>query len=152
MRTKATVVELENEQVAVVSVERRSACDGCHKAEGDKGCSVCTLLGGNREARARALNTAGATVGDTVALESRTGRILAYAAIVFLLPVLLGLVGYLVGFYLLSLGKWAIALAFSCMAVSFLPIWLYSRLVVSHRLDVEIVEILSHRESADRRS
>lgn len=142
MRTKATVVEIVNETVAVVSVERRSACDGCHKAEGDKGCSVCSLLGGNREARARALNTAGASVGDTVALESRTSRILSYAAFVFLLPVILGLVGYLLGFYAFSLGEWAIALAFWGIVLSFLPIWLYSKLVVSHRLDVEIVEIL----------
>lgn len=142
MRTKATVVEIVNETVAVVSVERRSACDGCHKAEGDKGCSVCSLLGGNREARARALNTAGASVGDTVALESRTSRILSYAAFVFLLPVILGLVGYLLGFYAFSLGEWAIALAFLGIVLSFLPIWLYSKLVVSRRLDVEIVEIL----------
>ena len=88
MRTKATVVEIINETVAVVSVERRSACDGCHKAEGDKGCSICTLLGGKHETRARARNTAGAMEGDTVALESRTSRILGYAALVFLLPVI----------------------------------------------------------------
>jgi positive regulator of sigma E activity len=54
----------------------------------------------------------------------------------------LGLVGYLLGFYAFSLGEWAIALAFLGIVLSFLPIWLYSKLVVSHRLDVEIVEIL----------
>ncbi len=146
MRTKATVVEIINETVAVVSVERRSACDGCHKAEGDKGCSICTLLGGKHETRARARNTAGAVEGDTVALESRTSRILGYAALVFLLPVILGLIGYLVGFYALSMGEWAIALAFGGIVVSFLPIWVYSKMVVSRRLDVEIVEILKKNE------
>ena len=146
MRTKATVVEIVNETVAVVSVERRSACDGCHKAEEDKSCSVCTLLGGNREARARALNTAGATVGDTVALESRTARILGYAAFVFMLPVILGLIGYLIGFYALHLGEWSVALTFAGIVISFLPIWLYSKLVISRRLDVEIVEILKQAQ------
>lgn len=146
MRTKATVVETINETVAVVSVERRSACDGCHKAEGDKGCSICTLLGGKNEARARARNTAGAAKGDVVALESRTSRILGYAALVFLLPVILGLAGYLIGFYALSMGEWAIALAFGGIVISFLPIWIYSKTVVARRLDVEIVEILNKND------
>lgn len=146
MRTKATVVEIVDEQIAVVSVERRSACDGCHKAQGDKGCSICTLLGGKHQTRARARNSVGAAAGDVVALESRTSRILGYAALVFLLPIILGLVGYLVGFYALSMGDWAIALAFLGIVVSFLPIWLYSKLVVSRRLDVEIVEILQPKE------
>ena len=146
MRVKGTVVEIVSEEIAVVSVERRAACDGCHKAAEDKGCSVCSLLGGNRESRSRALNRVGAMQGDTVALESRTSRILGYAALVFMLPVVLGLIGYLIGFYALHLGEWAIALTFGGIVVSFLPIWLYSKLVVAHRLDVEIVEVLRRNE------
>jgi positive regulator of sigma E activity len=142
MRTKATVTEIVDENIAVVLVARRSACDGCHKAEGDKGCSVCTLLGGNGEARTRAKNTAGARKGDTVAVESRTRRILSYAALVFMMPVLLSLVGYAVG-VLAGLGEGMTLLtALGGFVLSFLVIYLYSRLVVAHRLDVEIVEII----------
>ena len=146
MRVKGTVVEIVNGEIAVVSVERRAACDGCHKATEDKGCSVCSLLGGNRESRSRARNRVGAMKGDIVALESRTSRILGYAALVFMLPVILGLIGYLIGFYALRLGEWAVALTFGGIVVSFLPIWLYSKLVVAHRLDVEIVEVLRRAE------
>ncbi len=146
MKTKATVVEIVNKDVAVVRVARRAACDGCHKAEGDKGCSVCTLLGGNGETRARALNTAGACVGDSVAVESRTRRILGYAALVFLMPILLSMIGYGVG-VLLHLGEGVTLLcALGGFALSFLLIFLYSKLVVAHRLDVEITEILSETE------
>lgn len=146
MRTKATVVEVIDETVAVVMVERRSACDGCHKAEGDKGCSVCTLLGGKRQTLARALNSAEAAAGDTVALESRSARILLYAALVFILPVLVALACYLVGFYALSLDLWSIALAAGGFLLSFGGVWLYSKLVISRRLDVEIVEIIKRSE------
>lgn len=139
MKTLATVVEIENENTAIVSVARHAACDGCHKNAEGKGCSVCTLLGGNREARARALNAVGASVGDTVEVESRTGRMLAYAALVFLLPVLLALGGYFVGKHCTASEGAALAIAGGCFVLAFFAIWLFSRFVITRRLDVEIV-------------
>ena len=146
MKTKATVVEIIDKDVAVVSVARRAACDGCHKATDGKGCSVCTLLGSKGETRARAKNTAGARLGDTVEVESRTRRILGYAALVFLLPVVLAIAGYAIG-VICSLGEGlTLLVAFSGLVISFLLIFLYSKLVVAHRLDVEIVAILQSDE------
>ena len=142
MKTLATVVELQNEYTATVSVAKKAACDGCHKNADGSGCSVCTLMGGNREARAAARNTVGARVGDTVEIESATGRMLLYAALIFLLPVLLCLAAY---FIALSLtGREGIALA-AC-AVAFLltlgGLWLYSRFALSGRCDVEILRVV----------
>ena len=97
MKTLATVIETPEEGIAVIKVERQSACEGCHRATEEGGCSVCTLLGGKNAAHARARNTVGAAVGDRVELESRTGRILSYAALVFLLPVIALIAGYLLG-------------------------------------------------------
>jgi positive regulator of sigma E activity len=74
------------------------------------------------------------------------GALFAVAALVFMLPVILGLIGYLIGFYALHLGEWAVALTFGGIVISFLPIWLYSKLVVARRLDVEIVEVLRRAE------
>ena len=75
-------------------------------------------------------------------IESRSGRILGYAALLFLLPVLLGLLGYVIGSWL-SLGEGArLALAGGGFLLSFLPVWMYSHFVISRRLDIEIVEIL----------
>ena len=90
MRTEATVVEIRGSR-AVVTTERLSACEGCHKATEGEGCSVCTLMGGNRTVSAEAENPLGAKVGDRVMIESRTGRMLWYAALVFLLPILLAI-------------------------------------------------------------
>lgn len=142
MKTLATVVEIENENIAIVSVARQAACDGCHKNADGKGCSVCTLLGGNREARARALNRAGARPGDTVQVESRTGRMLLYAALVFLLPVILALGGYFLGARLFASEGGALAVAAAAFVLTFGGIWLFSRFVIGKRTDVEIVAVV----------
>ena len=149
MKTLATVVEIEQENIAVVSVARHAACDGCHKNAEGKGCSVCTLLGGNREARARALNTAGAAIGDTVEVESRTGRMLLYAALVFLLPVVMALGGYFLGAALLEGAYGAPATAAAAFLLTFAAIWLFSRLVISKRIDVEIVALVKPASGQD---
>ncbi|MBR6727222.1 MAG: SoxR reducing system RseC family protein [Clostridia bacterium] len=147
MKTLATVVEIENEKTATVSVARHAACDGCHKNADGTGCSVCTLLGGKREARARALNTAGAAVGDTVEVESRTGRMLLYAATVFLLPVLLALGAYFIGLHLTAREGVALASCAAAFVISFVGVWLFSRLVTARRLDVEIVRVVAQNTS-----
>lgn len=147
MRTIATVIETPEKGIAVVKVERQSACEGCHKATEEGGCSVCTLLGGKNAAHARARNTVGAVVGDRVAIESRTSRILSYAALVFLLPVALLLAGYFIGG---ALGGESAALiaAGGAFLLSLVLLYCYSRFVVSGRLDIEIVSVVSPQTKA----
>ncbi|MBQ8341428.1 MAG: SoxR reducing system RseC family protein [Clostridia bacterium] len=142
MKTLATVVELEQENIATVSVARHAACDGCHKNADGTGCSVCTLLGGNREARAKALNTAGAAVGDTVEVESRTGRMLAYAALLFLLPVLLALGSYFLTLHLSHREGLALGMAALALVLTLACIGLVSHFLIGKRIDVEIVAIV----------
>lgn len=80
---------------AIVEIRRTSACEGCHKnAEG--GCSVCTMLGGekSRTMRASVRNPLGAEIGDTVRIESPTDRTLLWAALVFLLPLAMTAAGF----------------------------------------------------------
>ena len=149
MRTLATVVEIKTEDTAIVSVARHAACDGCHKNADGHGCSVCTLLGGKTEARATALNTVGAAVGDTVEIASRTGRILAYGALVFLAPVLLALLGYFLGKHFLGIEGAALGMAGGAFLLAFLGIWLFSRCVIAHRLDVEIVQVIRSQSKGE---
>lgn len=146
MKTKAIVTEILEGDVAEISVERRAACDGCHKSADGSGCSICTLAGGNRVTKAKARNTVGAAVGDVVEVESRTGRVLFYASLVFLLPVLLAAAGYLLGVYVFLLGELAILPAVAGLVIAFLPVWFYSKLVISKRLDMEIVSVCSAKE------
>ena len=93
MKTTGRVIELRGGE-AVVETERLSACEGCHKMQEGQSCSVCSLMNGNRSLRTRAQNPLGAKVGDLVSIESESTRILGYAALVFLLPLVLAAGGW----------------------------------------------------------
>lgn len=86
MIQKGKVISLDGEY-AVVEVMRTSACAGCSKQEG---CIAC-----KKKTRTRAYNSAGAKAGDTVTLESASGTVLLYALVVFVLPLVLAIGGYL---------------------------------------------------------
>ena len=69
---------------------RQSACSGdCHKCSGCGAAQEMLLLTVN--------NPIGAKVGDLVTIESKSGPVLAAAAVLYMLPILLFFVGYLVG-------------------------------------------------------
>ncbi|MBR6513998.1 MAG: SoxR reducing system RseC family protein [Clostridia bacterium] len=86
MIQKGKVISLDGEY-AVVEVMRTSGCVGCSKQEG---CVAC-----KKKIKSRAYNKAGAKVGDTVTLESRSDTVLAYALVVFVLPLVLTIAAYL---------------------------------------------------------
>ena len=142
MRTEATVVALNGTR-ATVEARRLSACEGCHKnQDGKHECSVCSLMGGDGVIRTEAENPIGAAVGNRVMIESRTGRMRWYAALVFLLPVILALVVYGVATLLTEREAWHLAAAAVAFVATFVGLFIYSRVVQKKRCDVEIVEIL----------
>lgn len=146
MRTKATVKELRGE-LAIVEAERASACEGCHKkAEGENGCAVCSLVGGERKFTATADNRIGARIGDVVFVESATARVMLYAAMVFLLPILLAFAGFgVAAFFTPSTGLRLVG-ALIGLALCFLGLRIYSARLQRERPDVVITEILSRQE------
>ena len=87
---------LENGMAEVIRI-RESACSGdCHK------CSGC---GAQSETMVLTVhNPIGAKAGDMVVIESATGPVLKAAAMLYILPVVLFLLGYLVGENLWALG------------------------------------------------
>ena len=118
---------------ATVEVRRTSACEGCHKsAEG--GCSVCTLMGGekSRVTRTVARNPLGAKPGDRVRIESPASQVLLLAAAVFLLPLAFAAAGFaIVGAFTSSVPPRAIAAALG-FALCFLLLRILS-LALKHR-------------------
>lgn len=141
MLTKAKVIDIDN-NVAVVEVERKSACDGCHKNETGEGCSICSLTGGNRKFSARAINEVGARVGDTVEIASASSRVLFYSLLVFILPVVVGIALYFTAealFHTELYNYLALVLGF---VLSLAAVWLYSKKVSDKRCDIEIVRVL----------
>ena len=87
MTQSGIVTSLLPDGRASVSVERQTACGGNCASCG--GCAYKNVL------TAVAENLCGAKVGDRVTLRSRTGGVIGAAALVYLLPILTFLLGYL---------------------------------------------------------
>ncbi len=87
MKQKALVREVSG-NCATIEVTRSAMCDGCVKRDCESHtCAAGALLGSAKTMTARAKNPVGATVGDTVWVESADKTVLGYAALVFLMPV-----------------------------------------------------------------
>lgn len=143
MQTKAVVIETEG-KFATVETERKSACDGCHKAE-EGGCSVCSLMGGDRKIATKALNLIGARVGDVVTIESESTRVLAYGLLVFILPIVIALLAWGVASQITANIAIQAVAAFSGFCLCLLGVALYSQKILTGRCDVRIVEIVTEK-------
>lgn len=149
METRARVVEVGADGIAIVESRRKSACDGCHKNTNGEGCAVCSLMGSDPVMRTRAENAVGAKVGDTVLISSNTSRVLRYAAMVFLLPLLCGAVGYLSAAALTEHPAIGAGAALGGFALAFLGLRIYSARVIAHRCDVVITAVLPDASDGD---
>ena len=90
MQQLVKVLQCEPDGMAKVACLRQSACSGdCHK------CSGCGAVEQTMIFTAR--NPIGARPGDTVTVESATGPVLKAAAVLYLMPLVLFIAGYLVG-------------------------------------------------------
>lgn len=96
MRAEGRVIEV-NGSIAHVVCTRSSACASCKEC-GSKGmCHAELIFGeGNDRVDVYAENLIGAKAGDTVEVESSTGKTLLASAAVFLLPVILSIAAYFV--------------------------------------------------------
>ena len=107
---------------AQVACLRQSACSGdCHQ------CSGCGAVEQTMIFTAR--NPIGARPGDTVTVESATGPVLKAAAMLYMLPLVLFIAGYLVGMQW-KLGALIGGLAF---VLSIVVIIAYDRLVMQKK-------------------
>jgi len=149
METRARVVEVDADGIAIVESRRKSACEGCHKKSDGEGCAVCSLMGSDPVIRTRADNALGAKVGDTVMIASDTSRMLRYAAMVFLLPLLCGAVGYLAASLLTERPVWQAGAALCGFALAFVGLRLYSARVIAKRCDTVITAILPESVNGD---
>ncbi len=108
------VVEKTYGECATVSFLREEACAAC------AGRHLCASA---RTQRAEVKNPVGADVGDTVEIETDSKSLLLYSAILFLAPVLLALVLYLV---FIDKNK---TLAYSMTAVGFIVPYVFAWLL-----------------------
>lgn len=97
MTQKVRIRKINSDGTAQVLHIRQSACSGdCHQCAGCGAAQETLLL--------TAYNPIGAREGDVVIIESKSGPVLAAAAVLYMLPVLLFFVGYFVGAQLWNAG------------------------------------------------
>ena len=122
MQQLVKVLTCAPEGTAQVACLRQSACSGdCHK------CSGCGAVEQTMIFTAR--NPIGARPGDMVTVESATGPVLKAAVVLYMLPLMLFIAGYLVGMQW-NLGALIGGLAF---ALSIVLIIVYDRLVMQKK-------------------
>ena len=122
MQQLVKVLTCDPDGTAQVACLRQSACSGdCHK------CSGCGAVEQTMIFTAR--NPIGARPGDTVTVESATGPVLKAAAMLYMLPLVLFIAGYLVGMQW-NLGALIGGLAF---VLSIVLIIAYDRLVMQKK-------------------
>ena len=120
---KARVTRILDGGRAEVAVRRQSACGhDCSQCGG--GCSEMMVAS---EVRVVAQNTAGAQVGDTVTVESATGRVLGAAVLVYAVPFLLFFAGYLTAGLLGASGGGCAAAGAAGFVAGFLPALMLDR-------------------------
>lgn len=136
MQQKAIVKELTEHHAAVVAVERRSACSGdcdsCH------GCSHQT-----ETVMVTAQNDVQAQPGDVVQVESASHRVLALAVLLYIMPIVLMIGGYLLPFVS---GDWKVLTAFCGLAIGMLICVAYSaHMKRSNEMTYHITYILEEK-------
>ena len=136
---KIAVVKSVGDGFAVVEISRKSACAGCAD---ENNCSACRLALAETETTARAENSIGAKVGDRVRVEADSRRVLLYAAVVFLLPILLGAAGFLLGGLLFGEGVWQYVVSLVGFAAAFVLIKLTFERRAKRRYDLIITSII----------
>ena len=122
MQQLVKLLSLNPDGTAQVAYLRQSACSGdCHK------CSGCGAVQQTMIFTAR--NPIGAKPGDMVTVESATGPVLKAAAVLYLLPLVLFIVAYLLGM------QWNLGGLFGAVAfvLSIALVIVYDRLVMQKK-------------------
>lgn len=149
MEQLAKVISVDEASgTAVVSVSRKTMCDGCSKADCDGSCTMGNMFGSSGEMKATAINEAGAGEGDTVELESPTKSVLSAAALVFIFPIIAAFAAYLIAYFAGAGEGISLLSALGGFAAAFIVIGLYERSCGKKKIRVRITKIIKSKESA----
>ena len=96
MATEQGIVLRTDSEAAWVKTVRNSACEGCTAK------SSCHSTGGD-EMEVKALNTAGARVGDRIVLSFETASLLKATFLIYVFPIIMLIVGAALGQALASM-------------------------------------------------
>ncbi|MDY3845386.1 MAG: SoxR reducing system RseC family protein [Eubacteriales bacterium] len=147
MTEKGKVTEVIGD-CAIVEVKRMSACESCHKNSEE--CIVCTLGGGRRKTSVKVENVCRAKVGDTVMLEADSKTVLLYAAAVFLFPIAMAFIAWLLAERLFSVtGSLSFLFAIGGFAVAFIIIYFTIGRYAQKKSGIYMSKIIAHSDDSD---
>ncbi|MCQ2456091.1 MAG: SoxR reducing system RseC family protein [Clostridia bacterium] len=146
MLRTAEVISVEGE-FATVRAERSSMCDGCEKQGCDGSCSAGMLAGAGKSVTAKAVNTAGAEVGDTVEIETSDAKVLSYAALVFIMPIVVCALFFAAAEALFSDRRISVAAAVLGFILTFAVIGIVEKRHAKKLPDIEIVRVVEKNGS-----
>lgn len=133
---------------AVVSVSRKTMCDGCSKADCDGSCTMGNMFGSSGEMKATVINEVGAEDGDTVGIESPTKTVLSTAAFVFIFPIIAAFAAYAVAALSGAGEGTSLLIALGGFVLAFIIIGFYERFCGKKKISVRITKIIKSNDSA----
>lgn len=130
-----------NRGAAVVAMKASGACEKC---------GMCMSSGDGKEVVLLAKNDVGASPGDIVEIEISAGRVLVAAFALYLLPVLMTILGFVVGNAIAGGSEESflpIGLAVAFLVVSFVAVWLVDlRIRKTERREATVRKVLEEGE------
>jgi sigma-E factor negative regulatory protein RseC len=144
LREKGCIVSINND-IAVVGIGMSGAC---------KKCGLCMASSDGKEMLILAKNDIGAHEGDSVEIEILPGKVVAAAFVVYMIPVVMTVIGFLVGNALTGGSETSllpIILAVVFLVGSFFGVWVYDMRVRRHeRQQARITRLLTGEEERSR--
>ena len=135
MTQEAVVTKLLPGNMAEVAVRRTTACGG--------NCGSCESCVFQNELKTPALNRIQAQPGQKVLIESQSSRIFKAAFLVYVMPLLMFLLGYLLAAALGLSESLQIVLSFACMLLGgVLLVMSQKRIREKDKITFEIIELL----------
>ncbi|MCK4410404.1 MAG: SoxR reducing system RseC family protein [Candidatus Eisenbacteria sp.] len=131
-----------NDDAAVIAMSMSGAC---------KKCGLCMASGDGKDILLLTRNEVDAAPGDIVEIEISPGRVLVAAFALYLLPVLMTILGFVVGSAVSGGSEESalpIVLAITFLVVSFLAVWLFDLKVrKAERRHATVKRVLSEEEA-----
>jgi positive regulator of sigma E activity len=103
MKETGKVIEVRN-QKAIIAISFTGACVHCAQA------NICNWTG-EKERVIEVLDNLGVKPGDTVIVETKDAYRIVAIGLIFCVPIILAIVGMVIGYYILSKGFLSIILA-----------------------------------------
>ncbi len=132
MTQDAVVTRLLPNGMAEVAVARSTACGG--------NCGSCESCIFQSELRTEAKNTIGARPGQKVVIESKSSAVFSAAALVYVMPLLLFLLGYAAAAALGAAEGLCILVSFLCLALGGILLVVTQRKKKERQITFEIIQ------------